>query len=50
VGCLLVDAGLDADAALSDIDRRRSVTRKAHRPAPQTQSQIDVVQRRSARR
>ena len=43
VGCLLVDGGLDADAALADIDRRRSVTRKAHQPAPQTPSQIDVV-------
>ena len=34
VGCLLVDAGLDADAALADITRRRSTTRKAHRAAP----------------
>ena len=36
VGCLLVDAGLDADAALADITRRRSTTRKAHRAAPET--------------
>jgi hypothetical protein len=50
VGCLLVDAGLDADAALADIDRRRSGTRKAHQPAPQTPSQIDVVRARSERR
>ena len=50
VGCLLVDGGLDADDALADIDRRRSVTRKAHQPAPQTQSQIDVVRERATRR
>ncbi len=49
VGCLLVDGGLDADDALADIDRRRSVTRKAHQPAPQTPSQIDVVRTRAAR-
>jgi protein-tyrosine phosphatase len=50
VGCLLVDSGLDADAALADIDRRRSVTRKAHQAAPQTPAQIDVVHARAARR
>jgi ADP-ribosyl-[dinitrogen reductase] hydrolase len=50
VGCLLVDGGLDADAALADIDRRRSATRKAHQPAPQTPSQIDVVRERATRR
>ena len=50
VGCLLVDGGLDADDALADIDRRRSVTRKAHQPAPQTQSQIDIVRERATRR
>ncbi len=48
VGCLLVDGGLDADAALADIDRRRSVTRKADRAAPQTDAQIDVVRTRVA--
>jgi protein-tyrosine phosphatase len=50
IGCLLVDAGLDADTALADITRRRSVTRKAHMPAPQTEPQIDVVRTRAARR
>ena len=50
VGCLLVDSGLDADAALADITRRRSVTRKAHMNAPQARSQIDVVRTRAARR
>jgi len=49
VGCLLVDSGLDADAALADITRRRSVTRKAHMKAPQTGSQIDVVRSRAVR-
>ena len=50
VGCLLVDNGLDADVALADITRRRSVTRKAHMDAPQTRSQIDVVRARAAPR
>jgi hypothetical protein len=50
VGCLLVDSGLDADAALADITRRRSVTRKAHMKAPQTDAQVDVVRARAARR
>ena len=50
VGCLLVDNGLDADTALADITRRRSVTRKAHKPAPQTDAQVDVVRARAARR
>jgi hypothetical protein len=49
VGCLLVAGGLDADAALADIDRRRSITRKAHRPAPQTPAQIAVIRTRAAR-
>ena len=49
VGCLLVDAGLDADAALADITRRRSTTRKAHRAAPETPSQVDVIRARAAR-
>jgi protein-tyrosine phosphatase len=49
-GCLLVDGGLDADAALADIDRRRSVTRKADMAAPQTQRQINVIHARAARR
>ena len=49
VGCLLVDIGLDAEAALADIGRRRSVTRKADRPAPQTRAQIDVIHARAAR-
>lgn len=50
VGCLLVASGLDADATLADIDRRRSGTRKQHRPAPQTPAQIDVITQRAARR
>ena len=50
VGCLLVDSGLGADAALADITRRRSVTRKAHMDAPQTRSQVDVIHSRALRR
>lgn len=47
VGCLLVDDGLDADAALARIDELRSVTRKAHMAAPQTPAQIDVIRARA---
>ena len=43
VGCLLVDSGLTADAALAQIDEWRSTTTKAHMPAPQTAGQIAVV-------
>ncbi|MGE3326182.1 MAG: ADP-ribosylglycohydrolase family protein [Acidimicrobiia bacterium] len=45
VGCLLVDSGISADAALAQIDTWRSVTHKAHMPAPQTAAQIDVIRR-----
>ena len=50
VGCLLVSSGLDADDALSDIDRRRSVTRKSHQRAPQTREQIGIVHAYAVRR
>lgn len=46
VGCWLVNQGHEADAALARIDELRSVTRKAHMPAPQTDAQIDVIRRR----
>ena len=36
--------------ALADITRRRSVTRKAHMEAPQTDAQVDVIRARAARR
>ena len=50
VGCLLVDGGLDADAALARIDGWRSLTRKSHMRAPQTQAQVEAVGRFAATR
>ncbi len=47
VGCLLVDDGFGADAALDRIDALRSVTKKRHMPAPQTGEQIDIIRQRS---
>lgn len=46
IGCLLVDGGLSADAALARIESWRAVTRKAHRAAPETPAQVDVIRRR----
>ena len=46
VGCLLVDDGLSADAALARLDELRSVTRKRRMPAPQTREQIEIIRRR----
>lgn len=42
-GCLLVAGGLDADTAMARIDELRSVTRKAHHAAPQTEAQRRVI-------
>jgi len=38
----------DVVAALADIDRRRSGTRKANRPAPETAIQIDIIRTRAS--
>ncbi|MGD9697221.1 MAG: ADP-ribosylglycohydrolase family protein [Thermoleophilia bacterium] len=46
VGCLLVDGGLRADAALARLDELRSVTKKSGIPAPQTPEQIEIIRRR----
>ena len=46
VGCLLVDSGHTPEAALAQLNAWRSVTSKAHMPAPQTTAQSDVVRRR----
>lgn len=48
VGCLLAAGGMDADTALAEITRLRTGTRKAHRRAPETPSQIDVIRARAA--
>jgi ADP-ribosyl-[dinitrogen reductase] hydrolase len=47
VGCLLVDGGLSADAALARLDELRSGTKKRHMPAPQTREQIEIIHQRS---
>ena len=49
VGCMLVADGISADAAMARIDQLRSVTRKAHMAAPQTEAQRDVIRRRARR-
>jgi ADP-ribosyl-[dinitrogen reductase] hydrolase len=45
VGCLLVSDGLTADAAFDQITQWRSITHKAHQPAPQTKEQREAVRR-----
>ncbi len=47
VGCLLVDDGLDAEAALECIAARRAGSRKAHRSAPETDTQRDLLRTRA---
>lgn len=49
VGCLLVDEGLDGDAALQRIAELRASTGKAHRRAPETPDQNAVILRRAQR-
>jgi hypothetical protein len=46
IGCYLVDSGLSHDMALAHIGRLRAGTRKAHRPAPETDTQRAVIRRR----
>lgn len=46
-GCLLVDGGMSSMEALDFIRAQRSVTRKAHREAPQTPAQRRVIERRA---
>jgi len=38
----------DAVGVIVDTDRRRSGTRKAHRPAPETAIQIDIIRTRAS--
>ncbi|HQV57980.1 MAG TPA: protein-tyrosine phosphatase family protein, partial [Ilumatobacteraceae bacterium] len=47
VGCLLVDGGMTANAAFTQIDQWRAGTRKAGLAAPQTEAQRAVVRARS---
>jgi ADP-ribosylglycohydrolase len=50
VACLLIDQGLDVDAALARLTELRAGTSKADRPSPENATQLDVVRERAARR
>jgi len=47
VGCLLVDAGHDGQAALDRITALRTGTRKDHRQAPENPTKEAVIFRRA---
>lgn len=47
IGSLLIDQGLDFDAALAKIANLRAGTRKTHRPAPETDVQREVLRERA---
>ncbi|MCD9623934.1 ADP-ribosylglycohydrolase family protein [Rhabdothermincola salaria] len=46
IGCLLADQGHDFDSITTRLSDMRAGTRKAHRPAPETAEQVDVLRRR----
>jgi protein-tyrosine phosphatase len=48
IGCLLADAGHDHRAIADHIAERRAGTKKAHRPCPENDHQLAVIQRRAA--
>jgi protein-tyrosine phosphatase len=48
VGCLLIDGGLDYDAAVARIAELRAGTRKAVDPCPESRSQHQVLRERAA--
>jgi protein-tyrosine phosphatase len=50
VGCLLIDAGLDYDAAIARINELRAGTRKAADACPESPSQHRLLRERAARR
>jgi hypothetical protein len=50
VGCLLIDGGLDYDAAIARIAELRAETRKAIDACPESPSQHRVLRERAARR
>jgi protein-tyrosine phosphatase len=50
VGCLLIDGGLDYDAAIARIAELRTGTRKAVEACPESASQHRVLQERAALR
>ena len=50
VGCLLIDDGLDYDAAMARIAELRAGTRKAHDACPESEAQRRLLRERAARR
>jgi protein-tyrosine phosphatase len=50
VGCLLIDAGLDSDAAIARIAEIRAETRKAIDACPESPSQHRLLRERAAGR
>jgi protein-tyrosine phosphatase len=50
VGCLLIDAGLDYDAAIARIAELRAGTRKAVDACPESPSQHLLLRERATRR
>jgi predicted protein tyrosine phosphatase len=48
VACVLIDEGLGFQAALARLGELRAGTRKAHRPSPENDAQLDVLRRRAA--
>lgn len=50
VGCLLIDGGLDADAALARLADLRRGTSKADRAAPEGEVQLALLRERALRR
>lgn len=50
VGCLLANEGLDPDAVTRRLTALRAGTHEAHREAPETPAQRDVIRRRARRR
>lgn len=50
VGCVLADGGLAYDEIVVRLDTLRQGTRKAHRRAPETRVQHELIRRRVERR
>ena len=47
IGCVLADEGLDYETTVAKIADLRAGTRKAHRPAPETEVQRDILRVRA---
>ena len=47
IGSLLIDQGFDYETTVAKIADLRAGTRKAHRPAPETEVQRDILRVRA---